>query len=275
MTFCLGIKTEHGLVGIADTRLTTGTERLTARKVSIHEYGDRPMFVMTSGLRSVRDKALTYFDEAISESDHSFDRLYKAVNALAAQIRRVAKEDEKALKKSGLRFNLLALVGGQLENDDEHRLYMLYPQGNWVEVSQASPYYIIGESGYGKSLLDRVLRYDTSLEMALKAGYLAFDATRNSTIDVAFPLDVVLYRRDTLDMVERRFEEEEMQELSSWWQQSVTEQLDRAPTAWMTQIFGELGPAASIFTARTGQDQDGQAAIEQAQAGQTEQDQVE
>jgi putative proteasome-type protease len=240
LTFCLGIKTEQGLVGIADTRITTGTERLTARKVSIHEYGERPMFVMTSGLRSVRDKALTYFDEVIDESEHSFDRLYKAVNALAKQIGRVAKEDEKALKKAGLRFNLHTLVGGQLENDDEHRLYMLYPQGNWVEVSQASPYYIIGESGYGKSLLDRVLRYDTPLETALKAGYLAFDATRNSTIDVAFPLDVVLYRQGTSKMVERRFEEDQMQELSSWWQQSITEQLDRAPTAWMTEIFGEL-----------------------------------
>ena len=117
---------------------------------------------------------------------------------------------------------------------------MLYPQGNWVEVSQASPYYIIGESGYGKSLLDRVLRYDTSLETALEAGYLAFDATRNSTIDVAFPLDVVLYRQGTSKMVERRFEEDQMQELSSWWQQSITEQLNRAPTAWMTEIFGAL-----------------------------------
>lgn len=246
MTFCLGIKAEQGLVGIADTRITTGTERLTARKVSIHEYGEHPMFVMTSGLRSVRDKALTYFDEVIDEAEH-FDKLYKAVNALAKQIGRVAKEDEKALKKSGLRFNLHALVGGQLENDDEHRLYMLYPQGNWVEVSQASPYYIIGESGYGKSLLDRVLRYDTPLEMALKAGYLAFDATRNSTIDVAFPLDVVLHRRDTQKMVERRFEEEEMQELSSWWQQSITEQLAKAPTAWMNEIYSELGEQSTIF----------------------------
>ena len=118
MTFCLGIKTEQGLVGIADTRITTGTQRLTARKVSIHEYGGHPMFVMTSGLRSVRDKALTYFDEVIDESEHSFDRLYKAVNALARQIRRVAKEDEKALNKAGLRFNLHALVGGQLSGDD-------------------------------------------------------------------------------------------------------------------------------------------------------------
>ena len=249
MTFCLGIKTEQGLVGIADTRITTGTQRLTARKVSIHEYGGHPMFVMTSGLRSVRDKALTYFDEVIDESEHSFDRLYKAVNALARQIRRVAKEDEKALNKAGLRFNLHALVGGQLSGDDEHRLYMLYPQGNWVEVSQASPYYIIGESGYGKSLLDRVLRYDTPLETALKAGYLAFDATRNSAIDVAFPLDVVLFRRNTLTMIEHRFEESDMHDLATWWQNSIMEQLNHAPSAWMADIFKDLEQQASTLEA--------------------------
>lgn len=131
--------------------------------------------------------------------------------------------------------------------NSEQRLYMLYPQGNWVEVSQASPYYIIGESGYGKSLLDRILCYDSPLETALKAGYLAFDATRNSTIDVAFPLDVVLYRRDTMRMVERRFEEADMADLANWWQNSIIEQLNLAPGTWMADIFGELGKESPIF----------------------------
>ena len=63
MTFCLGMKVEEGLVGIADTRVTTGAECITAGKVSIHQHGRHSMFLMTSGLRSVRDKAVTYFDE--------------------------------------------------------------------------------------------------------------------------------------------------------------------------------------------------------------------
>ena len=122
MTFCLGMKVEEGLVGIADPRITTGTQRITARKVSIHEYGAHPIFVMTSGLRSVRDKALTYFEEVMEENEEPFDKLYKAVNSIARQIRRVAKEDKKALAEAGLRFNLHALVGGQLARDEEHKL---------------------------------------------------------------------------------------------------------------------------------------------------------
>ena len=88
------------------------------------------MFLMTSGLRSVRDKALTYFDEIMDGSDQPpQSRLFKMANVFAEQIRRVAGEDQESLEKSGLPFNIHALVGGQLAGDVEHKLYMIYPQG--------------------------------------------------------------------------------------------------------------------------------------------------
>jgi len=240
MTFCLGMKIEDGLVGIADTRVTTGVECITARKVSIHQHGRHSMFLMTSGLRSVRDKAVTYFDEAIVESDQTFDKLFKAVNVFAAQIRRVAAEDKSALDKAELTFNLHALVGGQLENDQQHKLYLIYPQGNWVEVSEGTPYCIIGESGYGKPLLDRVLRYNSSMELALKVGFLAFDATRTSSTSVEYPLDVVLYRHDTFDIVEHRFQKEDLAEISSWWQSRIYESVEKLPSKWVDRLLDSL-----------------------------------
>src|SRR4030067_587002 len=97
------------------------------------------MFVMTSGLRPLRDNALTYFEEVLSQQEPPFDRVFKAVNALAAQIRRVAQEDKAALDEGGLSFNIHALVGGQFEKDPEHKLYLMYPQGNWVEIGQGTP----------------------------------------------------------------------------------------------------------------------------------------
>jgi len=240
MTFCLGMKIEDGLVGIADTRVTSGLECITARKVSIHQHGRHSMFLMTSGLRSVRDKAVTYFDEAIGESDQTFDKLFKAVNVFAAQIRRVAAEDKGALDKAELTFNLHALVGGQLENDQQHKLYLIYPQGNWVEVSVGTPYCIIGESGYGKPLLDRVLRYNSSMELALKVGFLAFDATRTSSTSVEYPLDVVLYRHDTFDIVEHRFQKEDLAEISSWWQSRIYESVEKLPSKWVDRLLDSL-----------------------------------
>lgn len=232
MSFCLGIKVRDGLIGMADTRLISGTERSTARKVTVHQYGRHSLFLMTSGLRSVRDKALTYFEEMMGEREQTFDKLYKAVNAFGEQIRRVASEDKHALEESGLTFNLFSLIGGQLENDNEHKLYMLYPQANWVEISPGTPYYVIGESGYGKPLLDRALRYDTDLETAMKIGYLAFDATRTSATDVDFPVDIVLYRRNAYVMVEKRFEHEDIMETADWWQSQMVRLVSEAPASW-------------------------------------------
>lgn len=244
MTFCLGMKVDDGLVGIADTRVTTGVEFITAGKVSIHQHGRHSMFLMTSGLRSIRDKAVTYFDEAISESDQTFDKLFKAVNVFAAQIRRVAEEDKNALYNAGLIFNLHALVGGQLENDLTHKLYLIYPQGNWVEVSEGTPYCIIGESGYGKPLLDRVLRYHTSMDLALKVGFLAFDATRTSSTSVEYPLDVVLYRHNTFDILQHRFLKEDLAEISAWWQSRIYDSVEKLPSKWADRLLESLPKGA-------------------------------
>lgn len=241
MTFCLGMKVAGGLVGIADTRITSGSEVITARKVTVHQHGGHSMFLMTSGLRSVRDKALTYFEEILEDGNLPVDRLYKAVNALAEQIRRVAKEDKEALDESNLSFNLHALVGGQLEKDREHKLYLLYPQGNWVEVSQGTPYYIIGESGYGKPILDRTLKYSDAMRFALKVGCLAFDSTRISSSNVDFPLDVVLFERDTFDVVQYRYEKQDLLEISNWWQNRLRDSVSQLPSDWVESAFKHVG----------------------------------
>ncbi len=241
MTFCVGMKVRKGLVGIADTLVTTGTESIMARKVTIHQYGRHSLFLMTSGLRSVRDKALTYFNEVLEQDDNKFDKLYMAVNAFAAQVRRVADEDRRALEEAGLHFDLFSIIGGQLEKDTEHKLYMLYPQGNWVEVGQGTPYYLIGESSYGKPIMDRALSYELNMETALKIGYLAFDATRTSAVDVDFPIDVVLYKADTYDIVEHRYERAELIRISEWWQKTIREAIRELPHDWVEAAFSKLG----------------------------------
>lgn len=236
MTFCLGIKVREGLVGIADTRITAGNECITAKKVFVNQRKSHSMFIMTSGLRSLRDKAITYFHEVIEEKDEKFQKLYEAVNEFGEQVRRVSREDRKYLEAGGLDFNLRALVGGQLEDDDEHKLYLLYPEGNWVEVGQASPYYIIGTSGYGKPLLDRVLTYETPMKEAVKMGFLAFDATRTSSNDVEYPLDFVIYTKDSFDILEARRTREDLREVSKRWFEIIRDAVGNVPSHWVEEI---------------------------------------
>lgn len=246
MTFCLGINVHEGLVGIADTRVLSGNECISARKVSLYQQDGQAIFVMTSGLRSLRDKALTYFDEALSQSEHQFDRLFKVVNAFAAQVRRVAHEDKESLSESGLFFNIYALVGGQCMNDREHKLYLVYPQGNWVEIAQGTPYHIIGASGYGKPILDRTLKHHDSMRFALKVGCLAFDSTRISAADVDFPIDIVLYARGSYLIVEHRYAKDDLLDMSTWWQERLRRSVSELPSGGIDRVFDEQSSLANL-----------------------------
>lgn len=233
MTYCLGIKVKEGLVAIADTRITSGNETTTAKKISFHTDGKNTLFLMTSGLRSIRDKAVTYFEELIETNGLQFDKMYKAVNAFGEQLRRVSREDKRALAESGLIFNLYTIVGGQLENDKEHKLYLLYPEGNWIEIGEASPFTIIGNSGYGKPVLNRALTYDSSLRFALKSGFLSFDSTRVSANDVGYPIDVVIMKKDSRAILERRLQEDDTSQVGDLWAESLKKAISEIPEDWI------------------------------------------
>ena len=240
MTFCLGIKVSEGLVGIADTRVISGNENISARKISVYQQGENcSLFLMTSGLRSVRDKAVTYFEELMHQQEEPYDRLFKAANGFASQIRKVSAEDKVALEAGGLTFNIYCLMGGRLSADDEPKLYLIYPQGNWVEIGQETPYHIIGSPGYGKPVLDRTLKYSDSMRFALKVGCLAFDSTRISAADVDFPIDVVLLFNDGR-LVQRRFEQDELSEISDGWQERLRNSVTNLPAAWLERFFESI-----------------------------------
>lgn len=244
MTFCLSMKMGDGLVAIADTRITSGSEISAARKLSIHEVGGGSLFLMTSGLRSVRDKTVTYFEEALETQGKRCDRLYKAVNLLGAQLRKVKDEDRRALEESHLEFNLFALIGGRLKADKEHCLYLVYPQGNWVEINESRPYCIIGETNFGRPILDRTFKHSDGLLWALKVGCLAFDSTRISANDVDFPLDIAIFDQKTGKLREGRFEREDLQKLTSWWSERIRSSVAEMPEAWLKELASKITESA-------------------------------
>jgi len=236
MTYCLGIIVKEGLVAIADTRITSGSETTTSKKISLHSNEHGTIFLMTSGLRSIRDKAITYFEEVLEKEGKDYTKMYNVVNAFGSQLRRVSAEDKAALAESGLSFNLFTIVGGKLKDDKIHKLYLLSPEGNWIEIGTATPFAIIGNSGYGKPILNRVLDYESSIRFALKTGYLSFDSTRVSANDVGFPIDVVIYKSETGEIIEKRYEESELQEISSQWNESLDKVIKDIPENWIDEL---------------------------------------
>ncbi len=244
MTFCLGIKTANGIVGLSDTRITSGTETTTSKKVFTVNREKHSFFIMTSGLRSVRDKAITYFSEVIELQDQNVTKLYKMANEFADQVKRVAAEDKKHLEEAGLVFNLFSIIGGQLEEDKTPKLYMLYPQGNWIEIRKGTPFVSIGNTGAGNPVLRRSLHYEDSLEYALKCAFLAFDATRISANDVDYPIDTVVLENDQYYTTERRFTMKELEHISSFWNERIKGAIKELPAEALTKAFRKI-PVAS------------------------------
>lgn len=245
MTFCLTMKLRDGLVGIADTRLTAGNQTLMAKKLFMKSDDKKyALFLMTSGLRALRDKAVTYFEESLEENGgFHFNKMYKLVNVFGEIIRKVAQEDKPSLSEAGYEFNLHALIAGQLEEDSEHKLFMLFPEGNWVEVGMGNPYFIIGNTNHGKPILDRVLKFDSTIDFALKVGFLSFNATRVSANDVAYPIDVVVYRRDAYYLESTRFDRDQLQPYADWWQGRLVHAINEFPHDWDGNILAKIQKA--------------------------------
>lgn len=240
MTFCLGISVEEGLVGIADTMVVSGSEVLTASKVATYQGPGFSFFILNSGLRSLRDKTLLWFEEAFSRDIQARERLFKLVNLYSAQVRRVAREDGEALREADFNFNIHTLIGGQMSGDSSHKLYMIYPEGNWVEVAHDTPYQIIGNSGFGKPILARSITHNDPILYAFKLGILAFDATRICASNVDFPIDVLLYRRGSYELVEHRFQQHDLSQISAWWQERMRASVQELPSQWVEAAFSRL-----------------------------------
>jgi putative proteasome-type protease len=238
LTYCLGIKVHEGLIGLADGRITSGSELTSARKVTLHGPNGSQFFIMTSGMRSLRDKALAYLERDRHAMAASYPTMLDAVQGYTKSLRQVIDEDKGAVERSHLLFNLHAIIGGQLSDDQEPTMFLVYPECNWIQVDERTPYLSIGVMAYGKPILDRALRYDTSLRTALKLAYLSFDSTRLSSSDVGFPLDLVTYHLQDRKWRERQFEDFDLREQGEWWNEHLTQLASTMPDGpWLDGLL--------------------------------------
>ena len=169
----------------------------------------------------------------LDENGASFDRVFKALNTFAAQCAR-----RRGRSPTAGSIQMHALVGGQFDRDRETPVHA-HPRA-WVEVGQGTPSQIIGASGYGKPVLDRTLQSSDPMSYALKVGCLAFDSTRISASDVDFPIDVILYERDTFELVSQRYEKQDLAEISNWWQDRLRQSVNELRSDWAEPLLSRL-----------------------------------
>lgn len=247
MTYCLGIKTRDGLIGLSDGRITSGSQLSSARKVTMVGSGGDRFFILNSGLRSVRDKTLAYLRRDMSRRrGESYSTMLDALSAFTACLRQVAAEDKESLEASKLAFNLHAIIGGQLAEDREPYMFLVYPEGNWIEVDERTPYLSIGATAYGKPILDRALSYSTDMQTALKIAYLSFDSTRFSSNDVGFPIDMVTFNAQERLWRQSNFDYDDLVEQRLWWNRNITELARRMPDGPWVDTLLSAGARADV-----------------------------
>ncbi len=227
MTFCIGIKSKTGVVALADTRISSGLGVSTSKKVATYKQGKNSFFIMSSGLRSIRDKVKHFFDDELEIQFPT--KLYKAANTLGDMVKKVRHQDMEELKASNLIFDGHFIVGGQCEHDLKATLFLVLPEGNWVEVSDESPYAIIGNTGFGKPILRRLLHEEITFDLAIKVAYLSFDATFKNASDVDFPVDFILYKNNSYELKEFRKTEEDLKTTSQQWNSALVDAANVLP----------------------------------------------
>ncbi|KAF1712120.1 20S proteasome subunit A/B [Pseudoxanthomonas kalamensis DSM 18571] len=209
MTYCVGIETDQGLVFAADTRTSASFDDVRVyRKMHIFEWpGDRVFVIMSSGNLATTQLTVSKLrrdadDVTASRSLRSFKHLYEVAeyvgDILVASQARVGEEAQQ----KGVSVQSTLILGGQIAGE-RPGLYLIYPLGNCISTSPETPYLQIGESKYGKPILDRILRPETSLEDAARCALVSLDSTIRSNLSVGLPIDLALVRVGDLQITQQ------------------------------------------------------------------------
>ena len=204
MTYCVAMLLDTGLVFLSDSRTNAGVDQIgTFRKTVVFERpGDRVLVMQTSGNLAVSQAVISLLREGIAAGDEkpnllNAPTLFEAARCVGDALRAVYEHDAESLRKFAIDFNTALILGGQIKGEAP-RLFSVYSAGNFIEATPDNTYFQIGESKYGKPIIDRVIRRTSSLNQASKCALISMDSTIRSNLSVGLPLDLVLVRRDQL-----------------------------------------------------------------------------
>jgi putative proteasome-type protease len=236
VTYCVGIWTRQGLVMASDSRTNAGHDQVNvSRKMHIFtQPGERVFVLLSSGSLSCTQSIITLLRRDFDQGKGlaQTPSLYDAARVIGEQVRRVSDMDRDALERDEFKFNVNLILGGQVRGEAPG-LFIIYPQGNPLQASEDSPYLQIGETKYGRPILDRGIRFErTTLEEASKYALLSLDSTMRSNVTVGPPIDLLAYGVDELEITrQRRFPsgDPDLVKIGVRWEQALRQAVARLP----------------------------------------------
>ena len=246
MTYCIGMLLDAGLVFASDSRTNAGVDHIaTFRKMTVYEkVEDRVLVILASGNLSITQGVVNILDQDAShqngeESIWSVPSMHSAARRIGAALRKVYEIDGVHLKQHHEEFNVSIILGGQIRGE-KPRLFNIYAAGNFIEATPDTPYLQIGESKYGKPILDRLITRKSTLNEGAKCALLSFDSTIRSNISVGLPIDLLCYERDRLRVDARRsidHRDPYFSEIKRQWADEIRQIFARLPDPCWSENF--------------------------------------
>ncbi|KOR16939.1 peptidase [Acinetobacter sp. C15] len=236
MTYCCALRLKDGLVFISDTRTNAGVDQISVfRKLyTFGKEGDRIIAIQTAGNLATTQAVIGHLRNQLTLQEepniYTLNTMFEVAQHVGRTLRKIiADVTDDTQEQSNYYCNLL--IGGQIGNT-EMQLYHIYPQGNFICATKDTPFFQIGESKYGKPILDRALTYDMPLDEAVRCSLISFDSTLRSNVSVGMPLDLLVYRADTLKMPRGKRitqQDEYFQKISRQWSETLRRGLHEIP----------------------------------------------
>jgi putative proteasome-type protease len=236
MTYCVGIRTHQGLVLASDSRTNSGIDQVEVCR-KMHNFvipGERMFTILSSGSLSLTQSVMTRLEQEFRAGDGlaSAANFYDAVRCVGQQVRAVGALDREFMERDKISFSVNLLIGGQIRGESP-QLYLIYAQGNPLRCTRLSPFLQIGESKYGRPILDRGIRFgETTLEQAVTYAIISLDSTMRSNVAVGPPIDLLVYANDDLAVKRyRRLDasDPELGDIRSSWEQALRHAIKTVP----------------------------------------------
>lgn len=202
MTYCAAIHLQDGIVFASDTRTNAGVDHISVFKkmYALGVAGERVITILSAGNLATSQAVINLLEKDIAHDSerslYALPSLFDIAGVIGEYANQVKhKSQETAMTQQG--FGSSFLLGGQIKGRSP-KLYLIYDEGNFIHATKDTPFLQIGESKYGKPILDRAIEFDSSIDDALRAMLVSFDSTARSNLSVGFPMDVSVYRTDSL-----------------------------------------------------------------------------
>ena len=206
MSYCVALKLSDGMIFMSDTLTNGGLDNISQypKTFSWEIGGERQIFLATAGnlatsqavISTLSEQAKT--EEKRSQSILRASTMFQVARTISQTLAQIIDVTAKGQTMGERAFSATFILGGQI-NGDKQRLYLIYPEGNFIEVSEEHPFFQIGETKYGRPILIRGFDPNMSFEDAIKLLMVSFDSTIKANLSVGLPLDIHIYKRDSLE----------------------------------------------------------------------------